>query len=1232
MLFGLSGKKDRERGEWVREHGEEIFDRRLGMRAPALGAEELASYARLVRDFDTHPRYEKSEIERKLLILDFLLGKLAEGEVDIPEVLAPGTSIGPYRIIRKIGSGLTASAFLSRNAETGDFHAVKLFDVANVEEKKVGAFVLESLMALEVSNRGNPHLCGANSVLCSARNRRFLLVMPFVPGRRLDEYGRDELPLRVWVWVLHVLSGALDSFGSAGDFLGHPRRHGDLHGGNIIMGGDTAAMPAIVDWGSCSLKLAERKALPCRAPECLDPKTLSATGVDISACPGIFDSPVGPKADVFGLGVTFYKLLRGASPYPVSADGLVVPSAYVAASAAKHAARKAESSGLRALDELLDAMVDPRSSMRPEFSEVAARTRDILGERPTTFAGRLAFRGSYDELAHFRIFARYYPSIRAYLDSKRARPGIAIPDDREVLEEFLSLFHRDFDSRHPTGEVKPEIANLANTLLDGRAHELQYSWVSFLRLKGLARLAPREFGPEGSEIHARWRGELERSFMAIAAKRTSGFAPPLDKAELECVAPYAVASWLEAFVIYTVTMDRKAYEALVGQVVGFFSEYRFAHRAFDVFRNQGQERVDKMYELANARGRSRLSALERAGLVAELRLKLRRDELARLWVEARPDLAGYAAQYFIQSYDLAKVVDFYALECDELPAAPGLAAASLDSALGYLEAPSVREDGEFYHMRRLQVLCLRILGASRQGPYAGLEPDGIDAEIEAAASHFRELGDKLEARTVSNLEAVWAALARLFLGSRGQERGKRKRSLLLFIELFGTSLFFLERLDERTRSLLAAEPYEALFVLVYCYQSLDADSYRTYRKAALAIKEKELQSLAHIVALTRDSLFSPAAGPEEEFRKNVEKCEEITALIARIRDLPTAGRAAAAAAALPWVLNLCQICFSFAVTHRAAQPFLLFLDFLDGVRLSLRETGLDSPDIDGIVRFRNGFNPTAGRCEKNFHVYLALSYFIRKRGSSLEARARRVFRQTAGLFASDAVLEGNAPNYFEAMRLLILERFASGEVEEGHTLIRTLPRPPDSRREYTQAWNEMIEKTAADPRGLVPTFEALVGTEREYRLFGSPSPKVAELQGTAIRAYRAGEREVAGRAIFTALLLDPDNPAVVCTRGNALKKPGAKARLEEALVCYGKALSLTEGRYSESWYNASNSFRDLGDGEREAYCAMRSADCNPEDRDAVNKAAVFRAMYGSSPAPWDYEEAASRYDSLLERL
>ena len=215
-------------------------------------------------------------------------------------MIAPGpTAVGNWQLVELLGEGRWCKVYRARPAMCGTDapadYAVKLAKLPAVsDELAIRLLQREALVARDVSH---PHL---TSIL-SARVHRppHYLVMPHLNGQSLEAVlaRRERLPVHQAAEIALQAAEAMSALHQQGWI------HSDIKPGNIFAG--ATGHVTLLDLG-----LARRSGGAGDGP--------ALAGTLAYTPPESFSSlaELGPAMDVYGLGVTLYRMVTGVLPFP----------------------------------------------------------------------------------------------------------------------------------------------------------------------------------------------------------------------------------------------------------------------------------------------------------------------------------------------------------------------------------------------------------------------------------------------------------------------------------------------------------------------------------------------------------------------------------------------------------------------------------------------------------------------------------------------------------------------------------------------------------------------------------------------------------------------------------------------------------------------------------------------------------------------------------------------------
>lgn len=211
-------------------------------------------------------------------------------------------SVGPYRIISKLGEGGMGTVFLAHDQRLDRTVAVKAIHGQQSDPSLRQRSWQEARAAAKVSH---PNACRLYDIL--EENDQLFLVMELIEGESLaSRIEAGALPVQESAQIILGILSALEAFHRAGIV------HRDLKPSNILLSPEGTK---VLDFGLAKQTLWKS----------LDPSGTTFTGV---TRPGIFlgtpryASPeqflgqeVDPRSDIFSLGAIFFEMLAGQPPF-----------------------------------------------------------------------------------------------------------------------------------------------------------------------------------------------------------------------------------------------------------------------------------------------------------------------------------------------------------------------------------------------------------------------------------------------------------------------------------------------------------------------------------------------------------------------------------------------------------------------------------------------------------------------------------------------------------------------------------------------------------------------------------------------------------------------------------------------------------------------------------------------------------------------------------------------------
>ena len=319
------------------------------------------------------------------------LGVPDEAATPAASGLAPGASVGPYELIRRLGAGGMAEVWLARRADGALKReiALKLPMLNRLQAGLEARFTRERdiLASLE-----HPHIARLYDAGVDPQGLPYL-AMEYVQGAPLTDWSdaqRLGIPGRLGLF-LQVLEAVQYAHGKK-------VIHRDLKPSNILV--TESGQVRLLDFGVARLLEGEETDQPA-----LTSVYGRALTPDYASPELLRGDPIDAHSDVYSLGVLLYELLTGTRPY-----------------------RLKSAASIGALDQAIATIEVKKPSMQLE--EAAAATRASTAER---LARQL--RGDLDAVVlkalakepaqRYRSAAALAEDLRRYLDGKpiRARPA-----------------------------------------------------------------------------------------------------------------------------------------------------------------------------------------------------------------------------------------------------------------------------------------------------------------------------------------------------------------------------------------------------------------------------------------------------------------------------------------------------------------------------------------------------------------------------------------------------------------------------------------------------------------------------------------------------------------------------------------------------------------------------------------------------------------------------------------
>jgi serine/threonine protein kinase len=225
-----------------------------------------------------------------------------------PPIEGPGSRIGPYRLIRRIGEGGCGVVYEAAQEEPVSRKvALKIIRLGMDTEAVIARFGVERQALALMDHRNIARVLDAGAT----DTGRPYFVMELVKGERITSYCDThllDLPqrLELFIRVCHAIQHA------------HQKGiiHRDIKPSNILVESlDGAAVPKVIDFGIAKAtgdtngrtQITERDQI-IGTPAYMSPEQVDLRGIDIDT-----------RSDIYSLGVVLYELLSGCPPFDEAA-------------------------------------------------------------------------------------------------------------------------------------------------------------------------------------------------------------------------------------------------------------------------------------------------------------------------------------------------------------------------------------------------------------------------------------------------------------------------------------------------------------------------------------------------------------------------------------------------------------------------------------------------------------------------------------------------------------------------------------------------------------------------------------------------------------------------------------------------------------------------------------------------------------------------------------------------
>lgn len=220
----------------------------------------------------------------------------------VSDELAPGTPVGEYRVVEKVGEGGFGSVYLARHPVIGKDAAVKVLSLAHSRrEDHVSRFMAE---ARAVNQIGHPNIVDIFSFGRLDSDGRLYFVMEYIEGETLEARvrRRDGLPPAEAMPILRAVARALQAAHDQ-DIL-----HRDLKPANVLVAeSDGEPLVKLIDFGIAKLldqdvQHKTRTGTPIGTPQTMSPEQCLSRALDV-------------RSDIYSFGILCFFTLTGRMPF-----------------------------------------------------------------------------------------------------------------------------------------------------------------------------------------------------------------------------------------------------------------------------------------------------------------------------------------------------------------------------------------------------------------------------------------------------------------------------------------------------------------------------------------------------------------------------------------------------------------------------------------------------------------------------------------------------------------------------------------------------------------------------------------------------------------------------------------------------------------------------------------------------------------------------------------------------
>jgi eukaryotic-like serine/threonine-protein kinase len=227
------------------------------------------------------------------------------------EALAPGTRLGPYDVVSRIGAGGMGEVYKARDTRLGRTVAIKVLPPElSADPDRRARFTREAKIVAALSH---PHICPLYDVgerdATDGRPSTLYLVMEYLEGHTLGaRLAKGKLPLTQALEIGTQVADALAAAHRGGVI------HRDLKPGNIVL---TKTGAKLLDFGLAKLTghgeqaaAASVASLPTQTPPLTSEGAIVGT-LQYMAPEQVEGKPADARTDLWALGAILYEMLTG---------------------------------------------------------------------------------------------------------------------------------------------------------------------------------------------------------------------------------------------------------------------------------------------------------------------------------------------------------------------------------------------------------------------------------------------------------------------------------------------------------------------------------------------------------------------------------------------------------------------------------------------------------------------------------------------------------------------------------------------------------------------------------------------------------------------------------------------------------------------------------------------------------------------------------------------------------